>query len=319
MSSGPCVPFRQLDERARARQRLEAAALAAAADRALLLDDRVADLAGHPCRSVEQPAVHDQPGADAGRDLQVGGVAAAGRRAPVELGQRAEVGVVVHVDRQLEPRRERLRRSDSHPAGQDRGRPHAPRAHVDRPGQAEAYADHVAARDARLGQHLLDQLRGRVEAGLGGVVGLHGALGLGEDRVAEVGGGHAQVALAEVDADGRPGRAAERQEPRRPAAPLRGAAVLALDEHPLGLELAHDARDRRPGEARDPRQVGPAGRARLAQRADDPGAVALAADVRAGGHGPELWATTEVLSRIGAYWHLRAATSAHIGQKFTVV
>ena len=117
------------------------------------------------------------------------------------------------------------------------------------PGRPRPDADHVAARDARLAEHLLHQLGRRVEPGLGRVVGAHRPLGLGEDRVAQVGGRHPQVALPEVDPDRRAGRAAERQQPRRPAAlRRRAAAVLALLEHPLALELAHDARHRRAGE-----------------------------------------------------------------------
>ena len=89
------------------------------------------------------------------------------------------------------------------------------------PGQAEADARRPAPPSRPPGHHLLDESHRRVEAGLGWILGTHGPLGLGQDRVAEVGGGDAQVALAEVDPDRDPGRAAEREPPRRAAAARR--------------------------------------------------------------------------------------------------
>ncbi len=62
------------------------------------------------------------------------------------------------------------------------------------------------------------------------------------------------------------------------------AAVLPLLEHPVVLELAHDARDRRAGETRAARQLGAAGRTGLAQRRHDPRAIALSTYVRPRGH-----------------------------------
>ena len=71
--------------------------------------------------------------------------------------------------------------------------------------------------DVRLGEHLLDELGGRVEALLGRVVDVHLAPGLGEHGVGEVRDGDPQVAVAEVDAEHEAGRLVERDHHRRPA------------------------------------------------------------------------------------------------------
>ena len=59
----------QLDDRAAAGHHLQAAAVAAAADRAGLVDEDVAELACRPARAAVELAAEDQPGADAGRIL----------------------------------------------------------------------------------------------------------------------------------------------------------------------------------------------------------------------------------------------------------
>ena len=61
----------QVDERAGGGDGLQAAAVAAAADDAVGVDEHVAELAGQPGAAAVQAAVEDQPGADAGGDLQV--------------------------------------------------------------------------------------------------------------------------------------------------------------------------------------------------------------------------------------------------------
>ena len=75
-----------LEQRAGRGRGLQAAAVAAAADRALGVDEHVAELAGHPAPAAVQPAAEDQPGADARGHLEVDevGRAAAGAvgRAP---------------------------------------------------------------------------------------------------------------------------------------------------------------------------------------------------------------------------------------------
>ena len=100
-----------------------------------------------------------------------------------------------------------------------------------------------------------DEVGRRVEPFLGRVVGVERHRPLGEDARAEVRDRDAQVAVAEVDADGGAGRRVEREQDRRPAAlgPVRLAELRALDHEAVGLQVGDQARDGR----RD--RAGPAG------------------------------------------------------------
>ena len=96
-----------------------------------------------------------------GRDLDVGDLGAALRRAPDELGEGAEVGVVLDLDREAEALARLGGRVDPDPAGEDRGAP-APRRSLRSigAGQAHARPDHAVAIDARLVEDLVDELGG---------------------------------------------------------------------------------------------------------------------------------------------------------------
>jgi hypothetical protein len=83
------------EERAHRRDRLEAPAVAAAADVSLRAHLHVPDLAGDPRHAAVQAAPEDDPGADPGRRLHVDDVGVAAARAVGDLGPGAEVGVVV--------------------------------------------------------------------------------------------------------------------------------------------------------------------------------------------------------------------------------
>ena len=58
------APAQRLDDRLGAGERLQAAAVAAAADRARLVDGEVPELAGRAREAVVEPAAQHQPGAD---------------------------------------------------------------------------------------------------------------------------------------------------------------------------------------------------------------------------------------------------------------
>ena len=108
----PRAALEQRGDRDRARDRLEAAAVAAAADRAARVDEHVADLAGDAAEAAVGPAAEDEPGADAGGERG----RRSGRRrrgaAPNDLlAERADVGVV------LELRRARRAAPPSRPPG----------------------------------------------------------------------------------------------------------------------------------------------------------------------------------------------------------
>src|SRR4051794_29741779 len=256
-------------ERARhgggARHGLEAAAVAAAADLAVLAEERVAELARGAARAAVEPSLDDERAADAGAHAHEDEVLRAAAGAPDELGERAEVGVVLHAHDHPEPLAHRRGGVHAHPARQDRGRADGAVAARDRTRDAHADAEHALAVDPGLLERALDQLRGDVEAVARGGVDVDIAPQLGEDRVREVAHDPADVAVSEVDADDRAGGAIEREQHRRPADALVVAVALgrALDEQARALQVAYEARDGRARESRGARDVRSAGHAAL--------------------------------------------------------
>ncbi len=259
-----------VDQRARARHGLQAAAVAAPADDPARVDEHVAELAGEAAGAPVEPAVEDEPGADPRGDLEVDQVAGVAPGAERRLGQRAEVRVVVDHHRDVEPAAHLGLRGHADPARQDRRPAHDALAGLDRPGQAHAGADHRGAVDAGVGERLLDELRRGVQALLRVMVGVERLRPLGQDRRGEVGHRHAQVRVAEVDPDGRAGRGVEGQQDRRPAAlrSVRQAGLWALDHQPVSLQVGDQAGDRRARQPRPPGDLSARDLPLLAQRAD---------------------------------------------------
>ena len=93
----PVAVAERPDDRRGARDRLQAAAPAAAADEAARLDDDVAELAGGAGVALVEAPAEDQPGADAGRQHHVDEVVHAAACAERRLRERAEVRVVADV------------------------------------------------------------------------------------------------------------------------------------------------------------------------------------------------------------------------------
>jgi hypothetical protein len=269
----------QVAQRGAGDERLEATAVATAADRALRIDQNVADLPRDAARATERAPVEDEARADAGREAQVGhhvGPAAGPER---RLAEGADVGVVVEVDRQPEPRLHLGGGVEADPAGQDRLRVHEPALAVDRARQAHAGGEHAAARDAGLLNQLGDQPGGGVERVLRGGVDLELGVALGQDRVREVRDGDPERVVAEVQADDRPRRAVERHEHRRAAALRagRGHAVgHALDDHAGRLQVADEARHRGSAQPGLPRDLCAADRPSRPQRVDDAQSITFA-------------------------------------------
>jgi hypothetical protein len=225
------------------------------------------------------PAVDDEARADAGGDHHVDGVAGVARGAQRDLGERAQVGVVVEVDREVAEAAAHLGgHREALPAGQDRGRADGAAVVVDRARERHADADHVGVAEAGLGEQLVDELGGGVERVLGVVVDVLGPHRLGEHGAREVGDGGVDAVVAEVDADHRARRAVEREQRRRAARGHagRGVRVRVLDDQPVRLEVGDQAGDRGTGQAGDPCDLGTARRPALAQGFDDAQAIQLA-------------------------------------------
>ena len=235
----------QLGQRVGAGDGLQAAAVAAAADGAVGVDEHVAELAGQALGAAVEAAVEHQPGADARGDHQVDQVLArrARRRTrprPARRGSRrcrrgsAARGGGASPSAAATPTQ----------PGRIAVEPTTPVGAVDRARQAHARRRSPApGRRPASVEHLADELGGGVEALVGEVVGVEALLALGEDPRREVRDRHADVVVVEVDADrdarrrrrrragsagARPGRRGRRRargarrRARRPAARRRG-------------------------------------------------------------------------------------------------
>src|SRR5205823_4407034 len=92
---GAVAAAQRVDDPLLAGERLEAAAVAAAADQAVLVEDHVPDLARGAVAPAVDVALEVQACADARRDLEVGDLGEAATGPEGDLGERAEIGVVV--------------------------------------------------------------------------------------------------------------------------------------------------------------------------------------------------------------------------------
>ena len=128
------------------------------------IDQDVADLAGDAARAAERAPADHQAGADAGRQPQVGHDL--GPRAGAEggLAERADVGVVVEVDR-ASAAASPISAAGSIPSSQGRiaRELQEPGGAVDRRGQAHAGGEHAIAVDAGLVEQALGEPGGEVE------------------------------------------------------------------------------------------------------------------------------------------------------------
>ena len=82
-------------------------------------DEHVADLAGHAATPAVRPAVEDEARADARGQPHVDEVVDAARGAEHVLAERADVGVVLELHGDAEPRLHLGRGADAVPAGED--------------------------------------------------------------------------------------------------------------------------------------------------------------------------------------------------------
>jgi hypothetical protein len=233
------------------------------ADRAVLVDDRVADFARRPARAAIDVSVDHQPGANAGREHDERQVADPAAGPEARLGERAQVGVVVDMNVHPEPLPHRRGGMEAVPARQDRRRAERPGGPLDRRRQRQADAHDRLERHVALRQRLAHEPLGAVDRTARVVVDVEPQAPLGEDRVREVGHRQMDLVMGEVDPDDGSRRGIERQQDRRPPA-LRGVRgpriATALGDQSDRLEVADDGGHRRP------RKAGQAGDLRPARR-----------------------------------------------------
>ena len=232
---------------------LEAAGPAATAQRAVIVDDRVPDLAGAGAVALEQGATEDQAGTDAAPDPDRDQVRHAIPARERVFGDGRRLRVVRDVDR------------DAVAVSHDRAERKIAPVEVDRPAdRAGPAVDETGCPDAdpeERGGDAIEQLVQEEEDQLHGVIAvpagdrqLHGAA----DLAAEIDEGTGEMLFAEVEPDDEPGVLVDFEEDRGLAAAGRAAADLADDA--FVEQPGDDVRDGGPGEARLAGDVGAADR-----------------------------------------------------------
>jgi hypothetical protein len=222
-------------------------------------------------------AVDKQSGADAGGQPEIQHVPRTPARAPGELGDGFQPGVVVHQQRYVEmpaelgrdvhpgPRLTRQRRSDH--AG----------LQVERPGDTDRDADQTVPIESGLAEQVVEQRESGREPLLPRGVAGRGHAVTGERPAGQVGEVAPDAFEGEVQTGGRARRRVGPQETASPAVDLRrvdaGLRHLVadhLDHHAAGDQVGHDRGHRRPGHAADARQLGPVQRPVLHQGGQHP-------------------------------------------------
>ena len=250
---------------------LEAAPVAAPAHRAVLVDGDVADLARDARAPVHDPPPEDPPAAHAVGDPKVrDGVVPDGGPEP-GLGERAEVGVVVHGHGRAELGLQDLGHHDAVPAAHHADRRDAPRAHVHGRGHADADGEELVGGCVDGRDHLLDEQGGALQPGVRAVVGGQGHALVREDAHGRVGERDAHGPGAEVDACDEPEVARER-DLERAAAAARGRRGV---QHARTGELLDDVGDGGRGQPGDAGQLDLREGATLLDGAHDPSSVGL--------------------------------------------
>ena len=168
-----CIPSLGREEREQRRAagvRLEAAAVAAPADRAVLVDRDVPDLTGLAVDAAEQVAADDESGADRVADADEDGRRSRAGAALARLGEACEVRLAVDEDRAADAGGQALGDVDAFPAAQQPGGRHHAGARIDRGGQGESDGEQIADRAAERLHHVAQQDAEPIELGVVPVV-----------------------------------------------------------------------------------------------------------------------------------------------------
>ena len=236
-------------------ERLEAADVAAPADHRRVVDDLdVPDVAGRALRPAVDAAVRDDPGADAGADLDDDDVVMANRDPRPPLAEGEDVHVVVDPDRRPIAVGESLADRISVPARHDRRADRPPGAKLDGTGHADADAPEPAGQVAGRGGQLREQLVDAGEAAFRPGRNVGRLVAVAEDPAVEVRDGHVDAGRPEIGDQQMAGIGAKAHPPRRAAA--RARAGLGLDDEAELHQLVDALGDDAPRQARTCDELG---------------------------------------------------------------
>ena len=156
--------LQQADHRRRRGNSFKAAAVAAPADEAVLVDGGVPEFAGDSDVAVVERAVEDEPGSDTRSDLQEDQVVHRAVRTPGDLGQRPQIGIIIDKHRDPEPLAKGLEDVDSHPFGENGTLHDGSGSPIDGAGNSNACAQNRASRSALFLQEPVEEFRCGIQA-----------------------------------------------------------------------------------------------------------------------------------------------------------
>ena len=206
----------------------------------------MADVASTPLRAAVEPAVRDDPGADAGPDLDDHDVVVAGGHARAPLAECEQVHVVVDPDRRAVPGGEPLADRIAVPARHDRWRDGPAGPELDRTRHADPDAPQSTGHALGRREQEVEQRVDAIEPGLGSVLDARGLVVMAEDPAVEGGERDVDAGRTEVGDEQVAGRGPECELARRTAA--RAWPDRALRHQPAVDQFADAAGDDRPPE-----------------------------------------------------------------------
>lgn len=228
-----------LQDRGAAGDRLQASAVAAAAERPVLDDDGVPQLTGGAVVPAQHAPVEHEARADPLAHVQVHDVLLAPSGAQARLRERREIRGVVEEDRLPKPPMHDLDDVDACPAAQDAPPGDAPRGPIDRCGDRDAHATQLVHAGFEVGEDVGEQQRCAIQLVVRPMIAGQRHVVLAQHGAVDVGDQDAQVPSGDMDAGDQADRTGEGDQRRPPAAAdARGGAQDAR-----AREFFDDVRD----------------------------------------------------------------------------
>jgi hypothetical protein len=261
-----------LDDGVSSRDRLEASEVAAAAQRAVLDDHGVAELARAAARAAVPASTDHEAGADPVAHLDEHGVALAAQCSQAMLREGGQIRGVVDHHGHPQGALDGLADRDALPTPHDAGASDHAACGIHRRRDRDTHGEQLVAIRRHGLEHVGEQHADATDLVVGAVIARERHLVLGDHGEARVGERHAQLPLGEVDAAHQPRGVRERD--------VLGAAArshrLRGAEHARFGELLDDVGDGGGGEARRARELDLREPPVLLDGVDDAAAIRLA-------------------------------------------
>ena len=231
-------------------QRLQTSPIATRANRSGLIDGEMPDLPSRPGMSVIDLRIYHQSRTQSGGCLHIRQVGNSSPGAEGELAPGTEVGVVVGVHRDAEPRTQVGPQVDDLPTWQDRPTGHPFTVRRQRRRQPGTCRAQVGAPEPGVDQHHLGEVLGRRQRLYVGHPHVQPPLPFGQHSMVQIGEGHPHVLMTEIDTQHHTVVGLQRHHARAPATADAGRHSYVTATHQFPNDVGDTGR-RESGAARD--------------------------------------------------------------------